>query len=211
MKKCLAEFMGTFILVFCGTGAAVVNEIKPGVITHAGVAIAFGLVVVAMIYTFGDKSGAHINPAVTVAFAVQKVFAVTSVLPYIVSQLAGAISASYLLKILFPDSVFLGATLPAGSLRQSWMLEFFLTLILMLVILHVAERGKEQGLLAGLAIGAVVLVEAMFAGPISGASMNPARSLGPALASGKLMSLWIYLTAPIVGSVSAVFLYRLMK
>ena len=211
MKRYMAEFMATFVLIFCGTGAAIVNEVKDGVITHVGIAIVFGSVVMAMIYTFGERSGSHMNPAVTIAFAVQKVFPGTEVIPYIISQLAGAVAASYSLKFLFPSSVFLGATIPSGAIAQSWILEFFLTFILMLTVFNVAEKGKEKGLLAGLAIGAVVLVEAMFAGPVSGASMNPARSFAPALASGRLQFVWIYLTAPIAGSLSSVFVYRLMK
>ena len=207
----MAEFMATFVLIFCGTGAAIVNEVRDGAITHVGIAIVFGLIVMAMIYTFGEKSGAHMNPAVTIAFAVQKVFPITEVIPYITSQVAGAIAASYTLKFLFPSSLVLGATIPSGSIAQSWVLEFFLTFILMLTVINVADKGKEKGLLAGLAIGAVVLVEAMFAGPISGASMNPARSFAPAIASGRLQYIWIYVTAPIAGSVVSVYFYRLMK
>ena len=211
MKKYVAEFLASFVLIFCGTGAAVVNEVRSGVVTHAGVAITFGFIVMAMIYTFGEKSGAHMNPAVTVAFAVQKVFPAPQVVPYIISQVAGSIAASYFLRFLFPTSRFLGGTIPSGSSSQSWVLEFLLTFILMLTVLHVADRGKEKGLLAGLAIGAVFLVEAMFDGPISGASMNPARSFAPAVASGHLQDVWIYVTAPFVGSITAVFVYRLMK
>ena len=211
MKKYMAEFMATFVLIFCGTGAAIVNEVRDGAITHVGIAIVFGLIVMAMIYTFGEKSGAHMNPAVTIAFAVQKVFPITEVIPYITSQVAGAIAASYTLKFLFPSSLVLGATIPSGSIAQSWVLEFFLTFILMLTVINVADKGKEKGLIAGLAIGAVVLVEAMFAGPISGASMNPARSFAPAIASGHLQYIWIYVTAPIAGSVASVYFYRLMK
>ena len=211
MKKYLAEFIGTFALVFCGTGAVIINELKGGVVTQVGVAITFGLIVMTMIYTFGEKSGAHFNPAVTLAFAVHKVFPASQILPYIIFQLAGAIAASLVLKHLFPASQFLGATIPSGPLMQAWVLEVFLTLFLMLTILNVSERGKEKGLLAGLAVGSVVLLEAMFAGPVSGASMNPARSLAPALASGHLKEIWIYLTAPVAGSIIAVILHRLMK
>ena len=211
MKKYIAEFIGTFALVFCGTGAVIINELKGGVVTQVGIAITFGLIVMTMIYTFGEKSGAHFNPAVTLAFAVHKVFPTSQILPYIISQLAGAIAASFVLKLLFPASQFLGATIPSGPLMHSWVLEVLLTLFLMLTILNVSERGKEKGLLAGLAVGSVVLLEAMFAGPVSGASMNPARSLAPALASGRLKEIWIYLTAPIAGSIIAVILHRLMK
>ena len=211
MKKYLAEFAGTFILVFCGTGASIVDETQNGIVSHVGVAMTWGLVVMAMIYTFGEKSGAHFNPAVTVAFTVQKSFPLAQLLPYILCQTSGALCASFVLKFLFPDSRYLGATLPAGSAVQSWVIEAFLTLFLMLTALSVSERGKEKGLLAGLAVGAVVLLEAMFAGPVSGASMNPARSLAPAVASGYMSSVWIYLTAPVVGSVSAVIVHRLLR
>ncbi len=211
MKKYLAEFFGTFILVFVGTGSAIVNEVTKGIITHTGVAITFGLIVMVIIFVFGEKSGAHINPAVTIAFSIQKVFPANQVFPYICSQLAGALSASLLLRYLFPASIFLGSTLPAGAPMQSLILETVLMFILMLTILHVAENGKEKGLLPGIAIGAVVLVEAMFAGPISGASMNPARSLAPAIVSGQLQYFWIYIVAPLSGGIIAVFVYRLIK
>jgi aquaporin Z len=211
MKQLAAEFLGIYILMFCGTGAAIVNVVHNGVITHLGVAISFGLVVMAMIYTFGDKSGAHINPAVTIAFAVQKVFPARKVLPYILAQLAGALAASVTLKFLFPQSVTLGATLPAGSQMQSLILEFLLTFFLMLTIVHVAEGGKEKGLFAGIAIGSVILIEALFAGPVSGASMNPARSIAPAVVSGNLAALWIYILAPVAGALFAIFVHRILK
>jgi aquaporin NIP len=211
MKRYIAEALATFTLMFLGTGAATVNEISPGIVTHLGIAASFGIVVLAMIYTYGDESGAHMNPAVTIAFAVQKVFPLNQVLPYIISQLIGAISASAVLHLLFPNSVHLGGTLPAGSEVQSFVLEFILTFLLMMTILHVAQKGKEKGLFAGLAIAAIVFLEALFAGPISGASMNPTRSLAPALVSGQLQHLWIYLAAPIAGAISAVLIYQFIK
>jgi aquaporin Z len=211
MKKCAAEFMGTFGLVFFGTGASVVNEITKGTITHAGVAVTWGLIVMAMIYTFGDKSGSHLNPAVTIAFAAHKVFPRRLVFPYLISQVAGAVAASGLLKFLFPASRFLGATLPSGSEAQSFVLEIILTFFLMTTALNVSEGGKEKGLFAGLAVGAVVLLEAMFAGLVSGASMNPARSLAPAIFNSHFTSLWIYLTAPFMGALAAVGIHRLIK
>jgi len=211
MKNYLTEFIGTFILMFCGTGACVVNEITGGSITHVGIATTWGLVVMSIIYALGEKSGAHINPAVTIAFAVNKNFPVKQVAPYIISQVAGALVASVTLKLLFPASKFLGATLPAGSEFQSFVLEFILTFILMLVVIQVAKGSKEQGLFAGIAIGSVVLFEAMFAGPISGASMNPARSLAPAIISGNLQHIWIYLTAPVLGAVTAIFIHKMIK
>lgn len=208
MKKYITEFIATFGLIFLGTGASISNEVTGGTLTHSGVAIVWGLVVMAMIYTFGDKSGAHMNPAVTIAFALQKVFPVKEVLPYISSQVAGAIAASAVLKLLFPTSLLLGATLPAGTATQSFVLEAFLTYFLMLTIVNVAQGAKEKGLFAGIAIGSVVLLEAMFAGPISGASMNPARSLAPAILSGHMEFIWIYLTAPLLGAFSAIFTHK---
>jgi aquaporin Z len=211
MKKYIAEALGTFALVFCGTGAIVVNEITGGTITHVGIAVTFGLIVMAMIYTIGDKSGAHLNPAVTIAFTLYSVFPAREVLPYILSQVTGAFIASFALWFLFPDSVYLGATLPAGSNLQSLVLEFILTFLLMFTIVNVAESGKEKGLFAGIAIGSVVLLEAMFAGPVSGASMNPARSLAPALVSGHFQEVWIYLTAPFAGAALAVVIHKKIK
>lgn len=211
MKKYIAEFIGTFSLVFCGTGAIVINEITHGAVTNAGIAITFGLIVMSMIYTLGDKSGAHLNPAVTLAFAANKSFPVREVIPYIIGQFAGALCASLVLKTLFPVSVLLGATLPMGSDKQSFILELILTLFLMLVIINVSTGSKEQGLFAGIAIGALVGLEAMFAGPISGASMNPARSLAPAIISGNLTHVWIYLTAPVLGALSAIPIHKIIK
>ena len=204
MKKLLAEFLGTFSLVFAGTGAIVIDAASHGAIGHAGVALTFGLVVLAMIYTFGDVSGAHLNPAVTVAFATARRLAWREVTGYVSVQLAGALSASLLLRYLFPEDRLLGATLPSGGSGQSFVLEAVLTAILVLAILSVSTGSKEKGSTAGIAIGAVITLEAMFAGPICGASMNPARSLGPALISGHCEFLWIYLAAPILGALIAV-------
>ncbi|MEI7801676.1 MAG: aquaporin [Bacteroidota bacterium] len=209
-KKYTAEFIGTFAIVFCGTGAIIIDEQTHGAVTHIGVAITFGLIVMAMIYTFGEKSGAHFNPAVTLAFSIVKRFQANQILPYIISQVAGALSASVILKILFPENQNLGATIPAGSDLQSFVLEFILTYFLMLVIINVSQGSKETGVLAGIAIGATVLLEAMFAGPICGASMNPVRSLAPALVSGNMQSLWIYLIAPITGAIAAVLTWNMM-
>ncbi len=211
MKKYLAEFIGTFALVFCGTGAITINEVTNGAVTHVGIAITFGLIVMAMIYALGEVSGAHLNPAVTIAFTVNKNFPAKEVLPYILSQAAGAFAASFILQFLFPGSIFLGATLPSGNDMQSFVLEIILTFFLMLVILQVATGSKEQGMFAGLAIGSVVLLEAMFAGPICGASMNPVRSLAPAIVSNHQQHLWVYITAPVIGALAAVIIYRLLK
>ena len=211
MRKYIAELIGTFALVFCGTGAIIINQQTNGQVGHIGIAITFGLIVTAMIYTFGSKSGAHFNPAVTIAFSLANLFPPKEILPYILSQIVGAFIATVLLKLMFPNNLNLGGTIPAGSNLQSFILEIVLTFILMLVILFTSQGSKETGTMAGLAIGGVVLLEAMFAGPISGASMNPVRSLSPAIISGNITTLWIYLTAPFIGAASATFVWRLVK
>ena len=211
MKKLFAEFLGTFALVFAGTGAIIINDVSHQAITHAGVALTFGLIVLAMIYTVGDISGAHLNPAVTLGFWAARRFPGRAVPGYLASQVAGALAASFLLRLLFPQHLTLGATLPAGSALQSFVLEVVLTFLLMLVILSVSTGAKEKGITAGIAVGAVIALEAMFAGPICGASMNPARSLAPALVSGHLEHLWIYLTAPVIGALLAVPLCRAVR
>jgi aquaporin NIP len=202
--KLLAEFLGTFALVFAGAGAIVINEASHGAITHVGIALTFGLIILTMIYTFGEISGAHFNPAVTTGFFLSGRFPGCSVIPYILTQCAGAISASVALKFLFPGNKTLGTTLPAGSESQSFILELILTFFLMLVILRVSTGAKEKGITAGIVVGSVIALEAIFAGPICGASMNPARSLGPALISNHLEHLWIYLAATTLGATLAV-------
>jgi aquaporin Z len=211
MNKYLAEAIGTFALVFCGTGAIIINQETAGVITHSGIAITFGLIVAAMIYTLGDISGAHLNPAVSIAFCVARVFPAKEVIPYIISQAVGAFIASLTLHYLFPANLTLGSTVPAGTALQSFILELILTFILMLVIMRVAKGAKEQGLFAGIAIGSVVLLEAMFAGPVCGASMNPIRSIAPAIVSATTQSLWVYIFAPVSGAILAVFVYNVLK
>lgn len=204
MRKYAAEFFGTFALVFAGTGAIVIDGVSNHSITHVGVALTFGLVVLANIYALGDISGAHLNPAVTLGFFVARRLPGREVAPYIAAQLLGALAASGVMRALFPTDASLGATRPAGSEMQSFVLEVVLTWFLMLVILNVSTGAKEKGITAGIAVGAVIALEAMFAGPISGASMNPARSLAPAVVSGNLTSLWVYLVAPVLGALLAV-------
>ncbi len=204
MKKYIAEAIGTFCLVFAGTGAIVVNDVSGGAITHVGIAITFGLVVMAMIHAIGDVSGCHINPAVTIAFWAARRFEAKCVLPFIAWQFAGALLASVLLRVMFPDHATLGATVPTGPWMQSFILEGVLTFMLMFVILNVSTGAKEKGITAAIAIGGVVGFEAMFAGPICGASMNPMRSIAPAIVSGQLQHLWLYIAAPTIGALLAV-------
>ena len=188
MKKYIAEIIGTFSMIFCGCGAMVINDFTGGTITHPGVAITWGLIVMAMIYAFGDISGAHFNPAVTVGFAIAKKFSWNEVPKYIVAQFIGAIAASFVLLFLFPESD-LGATLPTIEPLKVFIIELLLSFFLMVVIINVSTGSKEIGPIAGIAVGGVILLEAMFAGPLTKASMNPIRSLAPALASGNFTHL----------------------
>lgn len=207
----VAECFGTYFLVFAGTGAIVINDVSDGAITHVGIALTFGLVVLALIYALGDVSGCHLNPAVTLGFYATKRFEGRWVVPYLAAQFSGALLASLTLRLLFPAHRTLGATLPAGAALQSFILEFLLTLFLMFVILQVSSGSKETGILAGVAVGAVIALEAMFAGPICGASMNPARSLAPAVVSGNVSTLWIYLAAPVLGAIASVPIHRCVQ
>lgn len=211
MRRYVAEVIGTFALIFAGTGAVVVNDVSHQAITHVGVALTWGMIVMALIYALGDVSGAHLNPAVTIGFWTARQFPGNQVAPYIVAQLIGAIAASVTLRLLFFDHGTLGATIPAGPWWQSFVLEVILTFLLMFIVLNVATGAKEKGIMAGAAIGATVGLEAMFAGPICGASMNPARSIAPALVSGHLEHLWIYIVATIAGAILAVFAYQFIQ
>ena len=203
-----AECFGTFTLVFAGTGAVIVNDTSGGPVTLLGIAIAFGLTVLAMIYALGDVSGAHLNPAVTIAFWVARRMPWWRVPGYVLSQCAGALLASLLLRFLFPAHATLGAALPSGAVSQAFIFEVVLTCFLMFVILSVSTGAKEKGITAGIAIGSVIVFDILIGGPISGGSMNPARSLGPAIASGTFSHLWVYLSAPIIGACIAVGLCR---
>ncbi len=210
-KNLTAEFIGTFALVFCGTGAMTIDEVTGGTVTHPGIAITWGLIVMAMIYAFGEISGAHFNPAVTIAFSYARKFRKSHILPYITAQCLGAIAASLLLLFLFPEAESYGATVPSTDNLRAFIIEFLLTFFLMVVIINVSTGSKEIGIIAGIAVGGVVLLEAMFAGPITKASMNPARSLGPALVSGNISILWLYFLAPVSGALAAVVSCRLVK
>ena len=210
-KRFISEIIATFALVFCGTGAMVINDFTGGTVSHVGVAITFGLIVMGMIYAFGDISGAHMNPAVTIAFAYAKKFSWKEVPAYVLAQFIGAFLASGILLYLFPESQTLGATLPGLSAMKVFILEIILSFFLMVVIINVSTGSKEIGVVAGIAIGSVVLLEAMFAGPVTGASMNPARSIAPAVVSGNLADIWIYIFAPIIGCLLAVLSCKTVK
>ncbi|MCX7595576.1 MAG: aquaporin [Fischerella sp.] len=211
-QEVLAETIGTFTLVFVGTGAVMVNEISKGAVTHVGISFVFGAVVAALIYSIGHLSGAHFNPAVTLAFWTSGIFPRRQVLPYILAQSVGAIAASALLLISLGKVANLGATLPLnGNWFQSFILETILTFILMFVIFGSGLDRRAHIGFAGLAIGLTVGLEAMFMGPITGASMNPARSLGPALVGGIWQSHWVYWVAPILGAQLAVVVYGLLS
>ncbi len=211
MRTLACETLGTFALVLAGTGAIVVDGASGGAIGHVGVSLVFGLVVLVLVNALGDASGAHLNPAVSIAFAAAGRFAWKKVPGYAAAQILGAIAASFTLRLLFPLDPTLGATIPSGSAQQAFVLEVLLAWFLMLVILSVSDGARERGYVAGTTIGAVVALEALFAGPISGASMNPARSIGPALVSGRVEDLWIYLAAPVVGALLAIPCCRLIR
>ncbi len=200
LNSCIAESIGTFALVFAGCGAIIVNDLFGGGLGHLGVSLVFGMIVTAMIYSVGNISGCHINPAVTIGFYFAGRFSGRSVLPYIGAQFSGAVLAALLLKLLFPEHPTLGATQPDTEVWRAFLLEVIITFSLMFVILNVSTGHQEKGIMAGAAIGGVVALFALFAGPVTGASMNPARSLGPALVSFELAGLWIYLLAPVLGA-----------
>jgi len=211
LQRGFAEVVGTFILVTCGCGAVAANS-ETGALTHPGVALTWGLVVLALIYALGDLSGAHLNPAVTLGFVAAGRFPGKDAAVYVPAQFAGALAAAGFLRLMFPEDTLLGSTLPrGGDTGRSFALEVFLTWFLMLTVLRVSTGAKEKGITAGIAVGAIIGLEAMFAGPLSGASMNPARSVGPAVVSGHLEHLWVYLTAPPLGAVLAVLTNRLLS
>lgn len=206
-----AEFIGTFALVFAGAGAIVIDAEYDGVISHVGVAATFGLIVMTMIYAVGHISGGHFNPGVTLAFAAARHFPLRDVVPYWAAQCAAAVAAAGVLRMMFGDVASLGATQPSGSDLQSFWLELIITFGLMFVIVSVATDTRAVGQAAAIAIGATVGLAALFAGPVSGASMNTARSLGPALVSGEFDALWLYVVAPPLGAVLGAFAYQAIR
>jgi len=210
VRALVAEAIGTFALVFAGAGAVMVDA-KTHELGHVGVAIVFGLVIMAMIYAVGHISGAHFNAAVTFAFALTRHFPWVRALGYWSAQLAGALAAAALLRASLGDVAHVGATLPSGSQGQSFVWELVLSAFLMFVILAVATDTRAVGEAAAIAIGGTIGLDAMVGGPISGASMNPARSLGPALVSGDLHALWVYLTAPVIGTSLGAVLYQFVR
>ena len=209
-RSLLAEAIGTFALVFAGCGAIMVDH-QTHALGHVGVAISFGLVIMIMIYAVGHISGAHFNPAVTFAFAVSRHFPPARVLAYWTAQLAGALGAALVLRGSLGDVAHVGATLPAGSNGQAFLWEAVLSFFLMFVIMAVATDARAVGEAAAIAIGGTVGLDAMFGGPITGASMNPARSLGPAIAAGDFTSIWVYLAAPIAGAAAAAIAYQVVS
>jgi MIP family channel proteins len=206
----VAELIGTFALVFAGAGAVMVDA-KTHALGHVGVAITFGLVIMAMIYAVGHISGAHFNPSVSFAFALTRHFPWPRVAAYWLAQAVGAVIAAAILRGSLGDRAHVGATLPAGSQGQSFLWELVLTFFLMFVIMAVATDTRAVGEAAALAVGGTVGLDAMFGGPISGASMNPARSIGPAFVSGNLHALWLYILAPIVGASLAALAYQFVR
>jgi MIP family channel proteins len=208
----IAEAIGTFILVFAGTGAVMVNHISGGAVTHLGISFVFGAVVAALIYSLGHISDAHFNPAVTLAFWASGFFPRQKVVGYILAQALGAIAASALLRLSLGNVAQLGATLPLkGNWAQAFVLETVLTFILMVVILGSGLDRRSPVGFAGLAIGLTVGLEAAFMGPITGASMNPVRSFGPALVARVWQHHWLYWVAPILGAQLAVVVYRYLS
>ena len=209
----LAEGIGTFGLVFAGCGAIMIDRLSGGQVTHVGVGLVFGLIITVMIYALGHISGAHLNPAVTLGFVLVRHFPPRRLVGYWLAQLTGAILAAGCLRLLLGDTAHLGATIPAGSggAWQSFGLEVLLTFFLMFVIMAMATDTRAVGQAAALAIGATVGLEALFAGPISGASMNPARSLGSALISWTWTDQWVYVLAPLLGAAVGAYVYRLLR
>ncbi|MEP7284592.1 MAG: MIP family channel protein [Chloroflexota bacterium] len=210
LRRSFAELIGTYALVTAGCGAIVVDALT-GSLTHVGVALTFGLIVTVMIAATGHLSGAHFNPAVTIAFALTRHLPWRDVLGYVTAQIVGAIAGAVTLRVLFGSVANLGATLPSGSVWQAFGLEILLSSVLMFVIMAVATDTHAAGQLAALVIGATVALDALWGGPISGASMNPARSFGPALISGLWQDQWVYWIAPLIGAALGAVIYQLLR
>lgn len=211
ISKCSAEFIGTFALVFFGCGAIIVHSEFPDRLEVSAIPVVFGLVIATMIYGIGHISGAHFNPAVTLAFAASKKFPWKDVPFYLTVQCAGALVAALILSFLFPEAKSLGRTIPAVSYPIAFVWETLLTFFLMFVIMAVATDARAVGTMAGIAIGGIVALDAFVGGPLTGASMNPARSIGPAVIEGNMKGLWIYLSAPVLGAVTAAVSYEKIK
>ncbi len=211
LKRAVAEGIGTFGIVFFGCGAMMVAERFPGAVSPAAISVVFGLIVMAMIYTLGHISGAHFNPAVTLAFAITRHFPFKSVWQYWLAQSIGSCAASCLLYLMLPHGIGYGETVPHVPLLQTFVWEVILTFVLMFVVMGVAKDSRAVGTLAGLVIGATVMLESLVGGPITGDSMNPARSLGPAIASGTTGTLWLYILAPMVGAVLGALVYQWVR
>jgi aquaporin NIP len=212
LRRAAAEGFGVFALVFAGCGAIVAEAEHPGALGVVGIALVFGLIVMGMVYATGHLSGAHLNPAVTLAFALTRHFPRAEALAYLLAQLAGALVAAGLLAAVWPSQpAALGTTLPTVGVGSAFVYEVVLTAFLMFVIMAVATDTRAVGAGAAIAIGGTVGLDALFGGPITGASMNPARSLGPALVSGELHDLWIYLTAPLLGAAIGALAYQLVR
>lgn len=211
VRRCVCELIGTYCLILLGCGAMIV-EAQTGALTHVGVATVWGLIVLTMIYSIGDLSGAHMNPAVSIAFAALGRLPWKDAFAYTGAQAAGAtLSALSLRAVLGLGEEQLGATMTTLPVASAWCVEAMMTAILMWIVMGVSTGAKEKSITAGLAVGATIAMEAFVAGPLTKASMNPARSLGPALASGHFVDLWLYLTAPIAGALMGGFLYRWVR
>ncbi|CAL9094043.1 aquaporin NIP1-1-like [Musa acuminata AAA Group] len=211
LQKILAEIFGTYFLIFAGCASVTVNLSK-GMITFPGICVVWGLAVMVMVYSVGHISGAHFNPAVTIAFATCGRFPWKQVPAYVFAQLLGATLASGTLRLMFGGKhEHFPGTIPAGSDVQSLVLEFIISFYLMFVISGVATDNRAIGELAGLAVGATILLNVLIAGPISGASMNPARTLGPAIVANRWEGIWVYIVGPICGTVVGAWAYNLIR
>jgi len=211
VRKVVAEIIGTFFMIFAGCGSVVIDKKTNGSITHLGVSLAWGMVVMIVIYTLGHISGAHLNPSVTLAYAVVRRFPWNQVPAYMGAQVFGSIAAGFVLRLMFGEVAHIAATVPTGSAMQSFVLEILITFFLMFVVSAVATDTKAIGELAGLAVGTTVAMNVIFAGPISGASMNPARTIGSAVAGNKYTNIWVYMVAPPVGAVMGAMAYNMIR